>query len=112
MQVELGLKQLTCHLVGGGPLQHALEAFAEATALQIKGRKPIPKKLSRRSRAQPDVALLQQPLYIVDGSTGAMQARLHRVALLIYVMYFKMMHAVGNDQVPKLKTKVCFFVRG
>ncbi len=88
MQVEVGLKQFTCHLVGGGPSEHALEAFAEATALQIKGRKPIPKKPSRRSRPQADVALLQQPLYIVDGATGAMQVQPYcpQQTCLIYVM--------------------------
>ena len=86
MQVEVGMKQLTCHLVGGGPSEHALEAFAEASALQIKGRKPIPKKPSRKSRAQPDVVPLQQPLFIIDGATGSMQVRFYRPHQLHPVM--------------------------
>ncbi len=73
VQVEVGLKQLACHFVGAGPSERSLEAFAEASALQIKGRKPLPKKPSRKSRQQPDLAPLQQPLYIIDGSTGALQ---------------------------------------
>ena len=73
VQVEVGLKQLACHFVGTSSSDRALEAFAEASALQIKGRKPLPKKPSRKSRQQPDMAPLQQALFIIDGGTGALQ---------------------------------------
>lgn len=54
--------------------KHVLEACAELGALQIKGRKPLAKKPSRKSRPQPAEAVSsQQLLFLVEGSTGQLQ---------------------------------------
>lgn len=73
LQIDVGLKQLTCHFVGVGEPEHALEAFAELGELQLKGRKPLQKKPLRKRSQQPDLAPLHQPLYIFEGATGALQ---------------------------------------
>ena len=74
MQVDVGLKQLSCHFMGGGTgAQHGLEAFAEANALQLKAQKPVRVKRFRRQRQKH--ATEAQTLYTVEFTTGTLQVR-------------------------------------
>lgn len=81
-QVEVGLAQLTARFSSGAdPSKRGFEAFAEAGALALKGGRPIARKPSRAPRRggeqnapqAPDQAPAEQPLFVVEGSTGVMQ---------------------------------------
>ena len=77
LQVDVGLKQLSCHFMGGGAgAQHGVEAFAEANALQLKAQKPVRAKRHRRQRQQQSTEA--QALYIVNVTTGTLQVHLTR----------------------------------
>lgn len=72
--MDVGLKQLSCHFMGGGTgAQHGLEAFAEASALQLKAQKPVRVKRFRRQRQQQNAEA--KSLYTVDFTTGTLQVR-------------------------------------
>ena len=72
MQVDVGLKQLSCHFMGGGTgAQHGLEAFAEANALQLKAQKPVRVKRFRRQRQKHVTEA--QTLYTLEFTTGTLQ---------------------------------------
>lgn len=72
VQVDVGLKQLSCHFMGGGiGVQHGLEAFAQANALQLRAQKPLRARRSRRQRQQQSSEA--QALYIIDFTTGSLQ---------------------------------------
>ena len=74
-QVDVGLKQLSCHFMGGGTgAQHGVEAFAEANALQLKAQKPVRTKRNRRQRQQQSTEA--QALYIVNVTTGILQVHI------------------------------------
>lgn len=71
-QVDVGLKQLSCHFMGGGiGEQHGLEAFAEAKALQLKACKPVRVKRNRRQQKKQNTEA--QALYIIEFNTGTLQ---------------------------------------
>ena len=72
VQVDVGLKQLSCHFMGGGiGVQHGLEAFAQANALQLRAQKPLRARRSRRQRQQQSSEA--QALYIINFTTGSLQ---------------------------------------
>ena len=74
MQVDVGLKQLSCHFMGGGTgAQHGVEAFAEANALQLKAQKPARVKRFRKQRQKHVTEA--QTLYTVEFTTGTLQVR-------------------------------------
>ena len=72
VQVDVGLKQLTCNFMGGEPgAEHGLETFAEVSALQLKAQKPPKVKRNRRQRHQQSAEA--RGLYIVNVSSSTMQ---------------------------------------
>ena len=78
LQVDVGLKQLSCHFMGGGVrTQHGLEAFAEANALQLKAYKAVKMRRHRRQRQQqiPEA----QTLFTTEFTTGILQVRNSRL---------------------------------
>ena len=74
MQVDVGLKQLSCHFMGGATgAQHGLEAFAEANALQLKAQKPVRVQRFRRQRQKHVTEA--HTLYTLELTTGTLQVR-------------------------------------
>ena len=80
--MEVGLARVSARFSSDAQASgRGVEAFAEAAALQLKGRRPIarkPSRASKRSREQheqqaPDQAPAEQPLFIMEGSTGVLQ---------------------------------------
>ena len=83
----MGLKQLTCNFMGGEPdAQHGLEAFAEASALQLKAQKPPKAKRNRRQRQQQGAEA--QALYMIDVSSSNMQVGLTPPAMTMGAIDF------------------------